>query len=185
MHNTAAFCTIVMFLPSSKVIDSLFMSGILGDIIDLISGHSFSTALEKDLLKQILSSVDRSDAAEKPDDSGATSRKATNSPPFETTATIATIDDLVANGLVKEKDDKHVVGWYDDHDPANPRNWPLHKKSLVSAQIYVYTFAVYMGGAIFANGEEGMMEEFGVGHISAAWASALYLVGYGVGPLLF
>ncbi|RMX77388.1 hypothetical protein D0868_16623 [Hortaea werneckii] len=42
-----------------------------------------------------------------------------------------------------------------------------------------------MGGAIFASSEPGMMQEFGVGHISAKWAFALYLVGYGVGPLLF
>ena len=52
------------------------------------------------------------------------------------------------------------------------------------AQIHVYVFTFYMGGAIFAN-SEGTMEEFGVGHISAGWACALSLVGYIVGPLLF
>jgi len=117
--------------------------------------------------------------------SGASSRNATRSPPFKTTARITTIDHLVANGLIEESNGKHVVGWYNGHYPANPRSWPWHKESFVPAQIYVYTFAVYMGGAIFANSEEGMMEEFGVGHISAAWSFALYLVGYGVGPLLF
>ncbi|KAH7193962.1 uncharacterized protein B0J16DRAFT_369996 [Fusarium flagelliforme] len=99
---------------------------------------------------------------------GASSRNATRSPPFKTTARIATIEHLVANGLVEEKNGQHVVGWYNGHNPANPQNWPWHKKSLVSAQIYLYIFAVYMRGAIVANSEEGMMEEFGVGHISAA-----------------
>ena len=40
-----------------------------------------------------------------------------------------------------------------------------------------------MGAATLANAE-GTMEEFGVGHISAGWAFALYLVDYSVSPLL-
>lgn len=91
--------------------DSLFMPGTLEHVIDLVYGRSLSTAWEEDLLKQALSSMNHSDAAEKSGDSGASSRNATNSPPFKTTARITTIDHLVANGLVEEKDDKHVVGW--------------------------------------------------------------------------
>jgi DHA1 family multidrug resistance protein-like MFS transporter len=41
-----------------------------------------------------------------------------------------------------------LVDWYATDDAENPQNWSSKKKLLVVMQIYVYTFAVYMGSAI-------------------------------------
>lgn len=78
-----------------------------------------------------------------------------------------------------------IVDWIPYNDPENPQHWPLCKKLLTACQIYVYTFAVYMGGAIFSASEGGIREEFGVNHIVSGLGFALYLIGYGVGPLFF
>ena len=38
---------------------------------------------------------------------------------------------------------------------------------------------------MYVSGEEGVMEEFNVGPTAAALGLAVYVLGYGVGPLLF
>ncbi|OJI82836.1 hypothetical protein ASPTUDRAFT_123277 [Aspergillus tubingensis CBS 134.48] len=78
-----------------------------------------------------------------------------------------------------------LVHWISNTDPENPQNWPFWKKLLTAGQIYIYTFAVYMGGAIFSASEAGVQDHFGVNHIVSGLGFALYLIGYGVGPLLF
>jgi DHA1 family multidrug resistance protein-like MFS transporter len=49
----------------------------------------------------------------------------------------------------------------------------------------IYTFTVYLGSSIYAPGEGGVMEEFHVGQTAASLGLALYVLGYGIGPMLF
>ncbi|EKG15783.1 Major facilitator superfamily [Macrophomina phaseolina MS6] len=78
-----------------------------------------------------------------------------------------------------------LVDWYTTDDPANPQNWSFKKKAFVSSQIYAYTLAVYMGSAIYAPSEEGVMHEFGVSINAAALGLSMYVLAYGIGPLLW
>ncbi|KAI7213641.1 MFS general substrate transporter [Hortaea werneckii] len=78
-----------------------------------------------------------------------------------------------------------LVDWYTTTDPANPQNWSLTKKSLVSLQICLYTLAVYMGSAIYTPAIGGVMAEFGVGPETALLGLSLYVLAYGIGPLIF
>lgn len=78
-----------------------------------------------------------------------------------------------------------LVDWYSSDDPANPQNWSSKKKAFVTMQICFYTFAVYLASAIYTPSEPGVMRAFGVGPTAASLGLALYVLGYGVGPLLW
>lgn len=85
----------------------------------------------------------------------------------------------------KTADGNILVDWYTTDDPANPQNWSLGKKNLVSLIICLYTFTVYTGSAIYTPGVEGVMDEFGVSKINASLPLSLYVLAYGMGPLIF
>ncbi|RMY52973.1 hypothetical protein D0863_14095 [Hortaea werneckii] len=73
-----------------------------------------------------------------------------------------------------------LVDWYTTTDPANPQNWSLAKKSLVSLQICLYTLAVYMGSAIYTPAIGGVMAEFNVGPETALLGLSLYPAWAGI-----
>ncbi|CZR59550.1 related to FLR1-Putative H+ antiporter regulated by yAP-1 and involved in multidrug resistance [Phialocephala subalpina] len=78
-----------------------------------------------------------------------------------------------------------LVDWYETNDQANPMNWSAKKKAFVAFQIDFYTFAVYMASSIYTSSEPGVMAHFGVGSTKAALGLAMYVLGYGLGPLLW
>jgi DHA1 family multidrug resistance protein-like MFS transporter len=51
--------------------------------------------------------------------------------------------------------------------------------------ICLYTFVVYAGSSIYVSGAGLVMQRFGVGEFKASMGLALYVLGYGIGPLLF
>ncbi|KAI0111736.1 MFS general substrate transporter [Daldinia grandis] len=78
-----------------------------------------------------------------------------------------------------------IVDWYSDTDPANPVNWPFGKKLFITTQMGLYTFAVYIGSSLYAPAEIDVMASFGASYEVAALGIALYVFGYGLGPLLW
>ncbi|KAJ5341771.1 MFS general substrate transporter [Penicillium brevicompactum] len=78
-----------------------------------------------------------------------------------------------------------LVDWYTETDAQNPQNWSTLKKSLVTAILWLYTFTVYCASAIYTPSIEGVMDEYGVDHTVSSLGLSLYVLGYGVGPLLF
>ncbi|KAI9814886.1 MAG: hypothetical protein M1832_005614 [Thelocarpon impressellum] len=78
-----------------------------------------------------------------------------------------------------------LVDWYATDDPANPQNWSGRTKAFVALQIDLYTFVVYCGSSIYVSSQMGVMQEFGVGVPKASLGLALYVLGYGLGPLLW
>jgi DHA1 family multidrug resistance protein-like MFS transporter len=69
--------------------------------------------------------------------------------------------------------------------PANPQNWGSAKKAYIGLQMFLYTFAVYCGSAIYTSSEPQIMQVFGVGQSKASLGLSIYVIGYGVGPLIF
>lgn len=49
----------------------------------------------------------------------------------------------------------------------------------------IYSFAVYVGSSIYSPTVEQVMEEFNVGAVTASLGLALYVLAYGIGPMLF
>jgi len=101
--------------------------------------------------------------------------------------TLATLEKGPTQPITPEHldDGTILVDWYTTDDPANPQNWSFGKKVFVAIQIYLYTFAVYVGSAIYAPSEEGVMKQFGVGASAAALGLSMYVLAYGMGPLIF
>ena len=97
---------------------------------------------------------------------------------LERTQTIPIIPMKTADGIV-------LVDWYTTDDPANPQNWSSLKRAFVTFQICAYTWVVYTASSIVAPSEGGIMEEWGVSPTAASLALSLYVLAYGVGPLLF
>lgn len=85
----------------------------------------------------------------------------------------------------KTNDGVIIVSWYDTNDQANPQNWSYTKKSLILLQLCLYSFAAYGASSMYASSEQGVMADFHVGATPAALGLAIYVLGYGVGPLLF
>jgi DHA1 family multidrug resistance protein-like MFS transporter len=85
----------------------------------------------------------------------------------------------------KTKDGAILVDWYYTDDAENPHNWSNTKRALITTVICLYTFVVYTTSAIYTSSTEGIMREFGVSSLVATLGLSLYVLGYGVGPLVF
>jgi len=78
-----------------------------------------------------------------------------------------------------------LVDWYTTDDPENPQNWKLGKKCYATFLICIYTLAVYMGSSIYAPAIEGVIDDFGVSVQVASLGLSLYVLAYGLGPMIF
>jgi DHA1 family multidrug resistance protein-like MFS transporter len=76
----------------------------------------------------------------------------------------------------KTTDGVTLVDWYTTGDPANPQNWSSMKKAYVGFLVFIYTFAVYAGSAIYTSSEPGVMEKFGVGQSKASLGLSMYAI---------
>ncbi|OAQ71253.2 cycloheximide resistance protein [Pochonia chlamydosporia 170] len=85
----------------------------------------------------------------------------------------------------RTKDGAILVDWYYSDDADNPQNWSNKKRGLVAAIICLYTFVVYTSSAIYTTSTQGIMEQFHVSQLKATLGLSLYVLGYGIGPLLF
>lgn len=85
----------------------------------------------------------------------------------------------------KTSDGNILVDWYTTDDPANPQNWSNAKRGFVTSVICAYTFAVYTGSAIYTPSIGGVIERFGVSPTDASLPLSLYVLAYGIGPLIF
>jgi DHA1 family multidrug resistance protein-like MFS transporter len=63
----------------------------------------------------------------------------------------------------------------------NPLNWSLAKKALVTFEICLLTFSVYIGSAIYSAGTQDVTKNFGVSQVAATLGLCLFVAGYGVG----
>ncbi|KFZ22912.1 hypothetical protein V502_02608 [Pseudogymnoascus sp. VKM F-4520 (FW-2644)] len=86
---------------------------------------------------------------------------------------------------VKTADGLVLVDWYSTDDPANPQNWSMGKKSWVGLLICLYTFVVYTGSAIYTSSIPQVIEKFNLSEVDASLPLSLYVLAYGIGPLVF
>ncbi|KAJ3519619.1 hypothetical protein NM208_g14057 [Fusarium decemcellulare] len=85
----------------------------------------------------------------------------------------------------RTKDGAILVDWYYSDDAENPHNWTNKKRFGISLIICLYTFVVYTSSAIYTSSTEGVMHAFGVSQLKATLGLSIYVLGYGIGPLLF
>ncbi|UZJ54149.1 hypothetical protein CBS101457_003469 [Exobasidium rhododendri] len=80
--------------------------------------------------------------------------------------------------------DPYLVDWYGEDDPDNPQAWSNLKKVMFTCQLMLLTTSVYMGSSIVSPGIPLIAEYFGVGRVPATLALTLFVLGYGVGPMI-
>lgn len=78
-----------------------------------------------------------------------------------------------------------LVDWYYTDDQANPHNWSNKKRLFLTLLICFYTFVVYTSSAIYTSSVPQIITRFGVTNVVATLGLSLYVLGYGVGPLIF
>ncbi|KAF5002330.1 hypothetical protein FDECE_10646 [Fusarium decemcellulare] len=78
-----------------------------------------------------------------------------------------------------------VVDWYNEEDTANPINWTGRKKLVVYLIVNFTACVVYMASAIYTPSQPLVQEVFGVSVTVASQGLGLFIVGYGVGPLIW
>ncbi|KAH9476585.1 Caffeine resistance protein 5 [Psilocybe cubensis] len=93
--------------------------------------------------------------------------------------------DMLREDTIQEPVSGTIVDWYDEHDQENPQNWSLRKRIFVLGLVSLLTFSVYIGSAIYTPSIPGVIEKFNVSKTTATLGLSLYVIGYGVGPLIF
>ncbi|GLA38848.1 hypothetical protein AnigIFM63309_006165 [Aspergillus niger] len=78
-----------------------------------------------------------------------------------------------------------VIDWSGPDDPENPQNWSTFKKLFASSLIWLLTFAIYIGSAIYTPGIPDVCEQFGVSRVAATLGLTLFVLGYGLGPMVW
>lgn len=83
------------------------------------------------------------------------------------------------------ENDPFLVDWNGPQDPENPLNWSKGKKAVVVFEVMLLTCVTYMGASIYTPGQLEIQEEFGVGHVVGTLNLSIYVLGYGLGPMVF
>lgn len=83
------------------------------------------------------------------------------------------------------ENDPFLVDWNGPKDSENPLNWSKGKKAVVVFEVMLLTCVTYMGASIYTPGQVEIQEEFGVGHVVGTLNLSLYVLGYGLGPMVF
>lgn len=88
-------------------------------------------------------------------------------------------------GDENQQDDMFLVDWNGPDDPDIPLNWDVGKKTVVILEVMLLTCVTYMGASIYIPGQEEIQEEFRVGHVVGTLNMSMYVLGYGLGPMIF
>ena len=83
------------------------------------------------------------------------------------------------------KKDPFLVTFNGEDDPLMPYNWSTNKKALIIIQTMLLTCVNYMGSSIYTPGQLEIQNEFHVGHVVGTLNLSLYVLGYGLGPIVF
>ncbi|SJM86982.1 probable Fluconazole resistance protein 1 [Zygosaccharomyces bailii] len=98
-------------------------------------------------------------------------------------------DDSSAANKEKEEvsgnKDPFLVEFSGAEDPELPVNWSFAKKALVVFEVMILTAVTYMGSSIYTPGQEAIQKQFGVGHVVGTLNLSMYVLGYGLGPMVF
>jgi DHA1 family multidrug resistance protein-like MFS transporter len=98
---------------------------------------------------------------------------------------VAPPSDHTAGDEPQEPVDPFLVDWNGPDDPEKPVNWSGKKKALVVFEVMFLTCSTYMGSSIYTPGQVAIQEQFHVGHVTATLNLSLYVLGYGLGPMVF
>jgi multidrug resistance protein len=75
--------------------------------------------------------------------------------------------------------------YWDFEDPENPRLWPLWYKGLTVAAMSLGATVVSLSSTLYTSGIPGLQEDFHISKIVALLGVTTYLLGMGIGSIIF
>lgn len=78
-----------------------------------------------------------------------------------------------------------LVDFEGPDDPYRPVNWPMKKKIIATALYGMTTMTATWASATISAGTREIAKEFHIGSQTATLAVTLFLIGFGIGPLLW
>ncbi|KAG1872587.1 multidrug resistance protein 4 [Suillus tomentosus] len=88
----------------------------------------------------------------------------------------------MSSAIFKESSNDEVHDW--EHDPANPRNWPLAKKWITTTVVSLYTLVTPLASAIMAPGLPDLAIKFGIINPTIlALTLSIFVLSYAIGLL--
>ena len=86
------------------------------------------------------------------------------------------------DGLVPEA--VYLVDWTGPTDEDNPRNWPSWLKVLVLCNVLIVNLSFYTAPGIYSASITSIQESLGASYEVAILGLSLFVIAYGVGPLI-
>lgn len=85
------------------------------------------------------------------------------------------------------EDDPNLVTWESATDPANPQNWPRHRRWTSTILIAAFAFIAPMASTIVAPALEDIADEFDIEEESAEsfLVMSIFLLAFAIGPFLW
>ncbi|OJJ86670.1 uncharacterized protein ASPGLDRAFT_33565 [Aspergillus glaucus CBS 516.65] len=77
-----------------------------------------------------------------------------------------------------------IVGFDGPDDPDIPQNWPTLARTVAGLNVMVLNFSFYAASAIFTPSISGIEEAFGATTSEGTLGLSLFVIAYGIGPLI-
>lgn len=84
----------------------------------------------------------------------------------------------------KEEQDPNLITWDGPDDPENPMNWNTKKKWIITVILGLMTFVVTFASSVFSTATIVVAELYDVSEEVAVLGTSLFVLGFGVGPLV-
>lgn len=81
--------------------------------------------------------------------------------------------------------DPFLVTWDGEDDPENPFNWSNAKKNWSVFQLIFISWISYTASSIYTPGQVQIEEQLHSSHVVATLNLAMFIFGYGLGPVVF
>ncbi|PWN44950.1 MFS general substrate transporter [Ceraceosorus guamensis] len=134
------------------------------------SESSARTAQETDLEMQ---AAKEGQAASGPEIEGAAERKEAATSSVES-----------SSSLSQKEANANVVGWDGSRDPANPRNWSLHRRWAVIVIVSTYTFLSPLSSSMVAPALPLIASQLSItSSVSQSLVLSVFVLAYAIGPL--
>lgn len=86
---------------------------------------------------------------------------------------------------LEKQDDPFLVEFSGPIDPEHPHNWSSVKRFVTVCNVMLLTCVTYMGTSFYTPGQDLIEKEFHVGHVVGTLNLSLYILDFGLGPLIF
>jgi MFS transporter, DHA1 family, multidrug resistance protein len=132
-----------------------------------------------------ISSVHLLDGGEESDDSGDMEDYDGHRPCHLEITRSYTRPSQLNDGASRKKSVDSIVDFDGPDDPYHPTNWPTQKKVITTLLYGLVTMTATWASSSYSPGTQYIAREFQVGTQVATLGTSLFLLGFGIGPLIW